>query len=54
MSYDLTPVRMAIIKKSTKNIQYLAINYNTKESEKDIYIYITESLCCILETNTTL
>ena len=39
MRYHLTPVRMAIIKKSTKNIQYLAINYNTKESEKDIYIY---------------
>ena len=39
---------------STGNyIQYLTINYNEKESEKK-YICITESLCCIPETNTTL
>ena len=35
---------------STGNyIQYLVITYNGKESEKE---YITESLCCIHETNT--
>ena len=34
-------------------IQYLVITYNGKDSEKKkIYIYITESLCCIPETNT--
>ena len=33
-----------------KYTQYLVITYNGKESEK-IYIYITESLCCIPETN---
>ena len=36
-------------------IQYLIITYNRKEYEKEyIYIYITESLCCIPETGTTL
>ena len=45
---------------STGNyIQYLVINYNGKESEKEythtyIYAYITESLCCTPKTNTTL
>ena len=44
---------------STGNyIQYLVINYNGKEPEKNIhkteYICITESLCCTPETNTTL
>ena len=34
-------------------IQYLIINYNGKESEKE-YICITESLCYTPETNTTL
>ena len=39
---------------STGNyIQYLAITYNGKESEKE-YIYISESLCCPPETNTAL
>ena len=39
---------------STGNyIQYLIINHNRKEYEKG-YIYITESLCCTPETNTTL
>ena len=39
---------------STGNyIQYPVINHNGKESEK-LYIYITESLCCTPETNTTL
>ena len=33
--------------------QYFVITYNGKESEKE-YIYITESLCCTSETNTTL
>ena len=38
-------------------IQYLIINYNGKESEKEhlyTYIGITEALCCTPETNTTL
>ena len=48
---------------STGDIQYLVITYNGKESEKAymcvciylcIYICVTESLCCIYETNTTL
>ena len=49
--------------------QYLVITYNAKESEKEyiythththththtyMYVCITESLCCTLETNTTL
>ena len=34
-------------------IQYLVITYNRKESEKE-YMYISESLCCTLKTNTTL
>ena len=48
---------------STGNyIQYLAITYNGKESEKVYiysesekeYIFITKSLCCTPETNTML
>ena len=41
---------------STGNhIHYPVINRNAKEYEKQcIYIYITESLCCIAEINTTL
>ena len=41
-------------------IQFLVVIYNGKEYEKEIYIYIyrenyiTESLCCIPETNTAL
>ena len=36
-------------------IQYLVITCNGKESEKEyVYVCITESLCCIPETNTTL
>ena len=35
-----------------KYIQYLIITNKGKESEK--YIYLTESLCCTPETNTTL
>ena len=36
--------------------QYLVITYNGKKSEKkkDMCICITESLCCMPETNTTL
>ena len=41
--------------------QYLVMTYNGRESEKEnmyvcvcVYIYITESLCCTPETNTTL
>ena len=33
--------------------QYPVINHNGKEYEKE-YMYITESLCCTPETNTTL
>ena len=52
-----------ILLQSTGNyIQYLVINHNGKECEKEkihTYIYIhtytlTESLCCTPETNTTL
>ena len=41
---------------STGNyIQYPMINHNGKEYfKKDIYICITESLCCIAEINTIL
>ena len=41
---------------STENYtQYFVITYKGKESEKiDVYVYITESLCCTPETNTTL
>ena len=41
---------------STGNyIQYPVINYNGKEYEKEcIYVCKTESLCCIVEINTTL
>ena len=41
---------------STGNsIEYPKINHNGKEYEKEcIDIYITESLCCIAEINTTL
>ena len=35
-------------------IQYLVITYNGKESEKYIYICITESLYCTPATNTIL
>ena len=36
---------------STENyIQFLVIAYNGKESEKGIYIYITESFFCTSET----
>ena len=39
---------------STGNyVQYLIINYNGKEYEKES-VCITESLCCTPETNTTL
>ena len=40
---------------STKNyIQYLIITYNEKDMKKNIYMYITESLCYTPEINTTL
>ena len=39
---------------STGNyIQYPVTNHNGKEYQKQ-YMYITESLCCIVEMNTTL
>ena len=41
---------------STGNyIQYPVINHNGKEYEKkNVYVCITESLCCTAEINTTL
>ena len=37
------------------NIKYLVITHNGKESEKEYtYTFITESLCCTPEANTTL
>ena len=37
------------------DIQYPVINWNGKEYEEEyVYLCITESLCCTLETNTTL
>ena len=35
-------------------IQYLVITNNGKDLKKNIYICITESLCCTPETSTTL
>ena len=36
-------------------IQYPIINHNGKEYEKEyVYLCVTESLCCIPETTTTL
>ena len=44
-----------ILLNSTENsIQYPVINHNGKESEKNVYIHITESLRCTAEINTTL
>ena len=38
---------------STGNyIQYPGINQNRKEYEKNVYICITDSLCCTAEINT--
>ena len=37
-----------------ESTQYFVITYKGKESEKNMYICITESLCCTPETNTTL
>ena len=40
---------------STGNyIQYPVINHNGKEFKKNVYICITESLCCTEKINTTL
>ena len=36
------------------NIQYSVINYNGKDIKKNIYICMTESLCCTAEVNATL
>ena len=35
-------------------IQYPVINNNGKNMEKNVYVYINESLCCTVENNTTL
>ena len=53
---DMTEATEHVLMQSTrKYIQYLVITNNGKESENEyIYIYITESLCCTPETNTTL
>ena len=43
-----------VLLSSTGNYtQYPVINHNGKEYEKE-YIYITDSLCCTAEINTTL
>ena len=40
---------------STGNyIQYPVTNHNGKNIKKNVYMYITESLCCTAEINTTL
>ena len=40
---------------STGNhIQYPMINHNEKNIKKNIYIYMTDSLCCTAVINTTL
>ena len=40
---------------STGNyIQYPVINHNGKNMKKNVYICITESICCTAEINTTL
>ena len=40
---------------STGNyIQYPVINHNGEEYEKNVYMCVTESLCCTAEINTTL
>ena len=36
------------------SIQYHVINDNGKNMEKNLYVYINESLCCTVEINTTL
>ena len=49
------PVQYSILYSTGKYTQYFVITYKGKESEKKyIYIYITESLFCTPETNTTL
>ena len=35
-------------------IQYPVINHNGKEYKKNVYICVTESLCCTAQINTTL
>ena len=35
-------------------IQYPVINHNGKEYKKNVYICMTESLCCTADSNTTL
>ena len=40
---------------STGNyVQYPGINHNGKDFKKNVYICITEPLCCTAEINTTL
>ena len=48
---------MDLLYSTGNSTQYSVIAYMGKESEKEglcTYIHITESLCCTLETNTTL
>ena len=44
---------MVLVYSTGNYIQYPMINHNGKESEKG-YVWITESLCCTAEINTTL
>lgn len=54
--YTETGLNNKVLLYSTGNyIQYLVITSKGKESEEEyIYMYVTESLCCIPEANTTL
>ena len=48
-------INKGLLYSTGKYTQYLVINQNGKEYEKKyVYLCITESLCCTLETNTTL
>ena len=50
---DIKQINSEDLLYSTGNyIQYLKINHNGKQYENK-YIYITGSVCCIPETNTT-
>ena len=48
-------VNKILLYSTGKYIQYPVVNHNGKEFLKEyVYVYITESLCCTAEINTTL
>ena len=47
---QIEEINNRVILDSTGYVQYPVINHNGKEYEKE-YIYICESLCCIVETH---